>query len=122
MNSALMLDIVPLLVVYAVIMVLFLKNRRELKRLRTEAMESARLNAAGVTSLSMQLEGIRNSVRQMEEFPVAAVPTHGINLNRRAQVVRMYRRGENIPSIAAAMRAPTREVELVLKLHHMLNA
>jgi len=121
LNPVLILQVAALLVAYTVILGLFLKNRRELKKLRAEARESARVHAAGVTDLSVQLEGIRSTVRQIEEAPVTPA-AHGINLNKRAQVLRMYRRGENIPSIAAALRTPTHEVELVLKLHHMLSA
>ena len=121
MNSELVLRIFPLLLAYAIIMVLFLKNRRDMKRLREESQESVRATSAGVTNLSQQVEGIRSTVRQLEESPVAAVPAYGINLTKRAQVLRMYRRGETIPCIAAALRTPAHEVQLVLKLHHMLN-
>jgi len=120
-NPDLILHIVPLLIAYSIIMVLFLKNRRDVRRLREEAAQSARAASAGVTNLSQQVEGIRSTVRQMEESPVAAMPGYGINLTKRAQVLRMYRRGETIPCIAAALRSPVQEVQLVLKLHHMLN-
>jgi hypothetical protein len=112
---------VPLVIAYAIIMVLFLKNRRDMKRMHQAAMESARTASAGVSQLSTQVEGIRSSVRQMEEAPVTTGPIHSINLSKRAQALRMYRRGETIPSIAAALRAPTHEVQLLLKVHHMLN-
>ena len=121
MNPVLTLQVFALLIAYIVIVALFLKNRRDMKALREDSVESARTTTAGVTNLSMQMEGIRASVRQMEENPVAALPTGGINLNKRAQVLRMYRRGETIPSIAAALHTPTHEVQLVLKLHHMLR-
>lgn len=120
-NNALIIRIVPLLIAYSIIMVLFLKNRRDMRRLREESKESARAASTGVTNLSQQMEGIRTSVRQMEDAPVALAPTHSIDLNKRAQVLRMYRRGETIPSIAAALRTPRQEVRLLLKVHHLLN-
>jgi hypothetical protein len=121
-NSGLVLHVVPLMIAYSIVMVLFLKNRRDMKRLREEALESARNAAAGVSTLSAQVEGIRSSVRQIEEAPVASPSVRGINLNKRAQALRMYRRGETIPSIAAALRTPTHEVQLLLKVHHLINS
>jgi hypothetical protein len=111
----------PLLISYAVIVGLFYKNRRDLKRLRSEANEGVRKTSTGVSNLSQEIQGIRESVRQIEEYPVAAPIGKSINLSRRAQVLRMHRRGETVPCIAAALRTPANEVELLLKLHQLLN-
>jgi hypothetical protein len=111
----------PLLIAYAVIVTLFLKNRYDVKRLRYEAQERVNAAASGVSQLSLEVQGLRENVRQLEECPVGAATAHGINLTKRAQVLRMYRRGETVPSIAAALRTPANEVQLVLKIHHMLN-
>jgi hypothetical protein len=106
---------IPLVVSYAVIVGLFVKNRHDLKRIRTET-------AGGVSNLSLEVQGIRESVRQMEECPVATSKGQSLNLTKRAQVLRMYRRGETVLGIAAALRTPPAEVQLVLKLHHLLHA
>lgn len=111
----------PLGIAYLIIMGLFFKNRRELRKLRAEALEAGQAAANGVSTLSMELQGIREGMRQMEECPVGGNTAQGINLTKRAQVLRMYRRGETIPSIAAALRSPLNEVHLVLKVHHMLQ-
>ena len=112
-------NFVPLLLAYAVIVALFIKNRRDMKRIRKESQETVRTATTPVANLAMEVQGIRHHI---EEFPMAPV-AHGqsINLTRRAQVLRMYRRGESVPSIAAALRAPSSEVQLVLKLHHLLH-
>lgn len=49
------------------------------------------------------------------------VPTSGqpLNLNKRGQVLRMRRRGENPETIAAALSIPRNEVDLLLKVHQM---
>ncbi len=49
------------------------------------------------------------------------VPTAGqpLNLNKRGQVLRMRRRGENPETIAAALSIPRNEVDLLLKVHQM---
>jgi len=51
----------------------------------------------------------------------SAVPTNGqpLNLNKRGQVLRMRRRGENPETIAAALSIPRNEVDLLLKVHQM---
>lgn len=44
-------------------------------------------------------------------------PKSGLNLNKRTQVIRMSRRGEQAEKIAATLNLPRREVELLLKVH-----
>ena len=49
-------------------------------------------------------------------------PTAGqqaLNLNKRGQVLRMRRRGENPETIAAALSLPRNEVDLLLKVHQL---
>jgi hypothetical protein len=50
--------------------------------------------------------------------PVPA-PGQPLNLNKRGQVLRMRRRGENPETIAAALSIPQNEVALLLKVHQM---
>ena len=121
-NSALLMNVVPLVIAYILVMALFVKSRRDVKRLRERAEESARSAAVEVMNISQQVQDIRSIVRKIEETPGTPAPAlHGINLNKRAQALRMYRRGETIPSIAAALRTPTHEVQLLLKLYHLVN-
>jgi hypothetical protein len=47
-------------------------------------------------------------------IPVQLRP--GININRRVHALRMLRRGENVPHIAAALGVPRREVELLVRV------
>jgi hypothetical protein len=46
-----------------------------------------------------------------------APPKSGLNLNKRTQVIRMSRRGDQAETIAASLNLPRREVELLLKVH-----
>jgi hypothetical protein len=41
----------------------------------------------------------------------------GLNLTKRAQALRMHRRGEPLAAISAALQSPRNEIELLLKLH-----
>ncbi len=55
--------------------------------------------------------------------PVALMPMmQGLNLTRRAQILRMRKRGENLQSIAAALQLPVGEVTLMLKMESLQNA
>ena len=48
--------------------------------------------------------------------------TLSLNLTKRTQALRMHRRGETIPSIAAALQAPLSEIDLLLKLNRILDS
>jgi hypothetical protein len=48
---------------------------------------------------------------------VVSVPSGSINLNKRSQALRMYRRGEPSERIATALQMSRNEVELILKVH-----
>jgi hypothetical protein len=45
-----------------------------------------------------------------------------LNLTKRAQALRMYRRGETVASIAAALQTPSTEIELLLKVDRLLES
>jgi hypothetical protein len=75
-----------------------------------------------IRTLKAELEKLRETVAQLEAARAVRPPAAaGINLTRRAQVLRMYCRGESIPSIAAMLETPSNEVALLLKLHSITN-
>lgn len=56
------------------------------------------------------------------ETASSAVPLRpGINLSRRSQALRRYRRGETPEQIAASLMVPTGEVQLLLKVHRLVT-
>ncbi|HZT30568.1 MAG TPA: hypothetical protein VFA33_11825 [Bryobacteraceae bacterium] len=82
---------------------------------RMDVLESALRGACS------RLEELRAEVREAQPGQSAGVVLHGgLNLNRRAQVLRLYRRGEAVPTIAAALAVPQREVELLLKVQRLV--
>ena len=54
--------------------------------------------------------------REGEGHELAFVSGQELNLTRRAQAMRMQRRGESAATIAAALRVPRNEIELLLKI------
>ena len=103
-------------------LVLFASIRWEMARGRQEtiaqagdfqtARESDRLM---VRTLETEVHTLRESVNFLQQIP-AARPNLSINLTRRAQALRMYRRGEPLQSIAAALECPGNEIALLLKV------
>ena len=57
--------------------------------------------------------------REEAAAPVPVPAGQPLNLNKRGQVLRMRRRGENPETIAAALSIPQNEVALLLKVHQM---
>ena len=98
---------------------LFLAVKMEVCVVRKRALESGDALAGRVEEMESALGQIRQSVTDMERRPGTASPS--LNLTRRAQALRMHRRGESVQTIAAALSAPQNEIELLLKLHAMVQ-
>jgi hypothetical protein len=98
---------------------LFLAVKMEVCVVRKRALESGDALAGRVEEMESALGQIRQSVTDMERRPGTASPS--LNLTRRAQALRMHRRGESVQTIAAALSAPRNEIELLLKLHAMVQ-
>jgi len=92
----------------------FLSLKSEIRQLRSHVANG---------QVKTALEDMSTRLREAEErtgMLVAPAPLRsGLNLNKRAQVIRMSRRGERTESIAASLNLPRRQVELLLKVHSM---
>jgi hypothetical protein len=73
-----------------------------------------------ISDLVARIEALQ-SVPVSEPIPSPLMTVQGMNLTTRTKVLRMHRRGETIPSIAAALGAQHEEVELLLKLDRLLE-
>jgi hypothetical protein len=102
-------------------LVLFMSAKMEMQSARREARKSNESVDASVTSLSAELQKIRVEVQELENSPTSMPPADGLNLTKRAQALRMHRRGESVSTIAAALRTPQNEVELLLKVQRLVN-
>jgi len=74
--------------------------------------------------LSHALDAMGHLRAQVEEAALQSPPPTqalgpAINLNKRGQVLRMSRRGENTETIAGALGVPRNEVDLLLKVHRL---
>jgi type II secretory pathway pseudopilin PulG len=58
--------------------------------------------------------------RQPQGGAVPASPHAGLNLCKRSQALRMYRKGDPPDRIAAALEVPLQEVDLLVKVHRIV--
>jgi len=80
--------------------------------------------AAAVAAVRAEFDSVRAEVREMQEHTgmlVAPAPARsGLNLNKRGQVLQMYRRGQAPEQIAASLGLPLSEIELLIKVHQIV--
>lgn len=91
----------------------------EVGEVRHGAEESRKQLAAQLQEVEAALSRLRENPDERGERPSPVSP--GLNLTRRAQALRMCRRGESLETIAAALRAPRNEIKLLLKVQGMLQ-
>lgn len=78
-----------------------------------------------VDGVSRRIESLSGEWRDFEEQlantgTAAPGPKIGLNLTKRAQALRMHRRGDPPEQIAALLDIPFQEVDLLLKVHRIV--
>jgi len=91
-------------------------NMRAMARRSREDREHFERSMADVLDATERLRTEREERARPSPVPAPGQP---LNLNKRGQVLRMRRRGENPETIAAALSIPQNEVDLLLKVHQM---
>jgi Sec-independent protein translocase protein TatA len=68
-----------------------------------------------------ELQGRLTEIEQQRAAPVAEwfSDPASVNLNRRGQVLRLYRRGESANEIASSLGVSQGEVKLIIRMHEM---
>jgi hypothetical protein len=98
---------------------LCLEHEMRIMKYRSKRREARQDSTAD--ELKIRVADLSHRIRDAEERAgvlVAPVPPRsGLNLNKRSQVIRMSRRGEQPDKIAASLNLPKREVELLLKVY-----
>jgi len=83
---------------------------------------------AALETISQRVESLTAELRDLEEqiprsgvaLSSAPIPRTGLNLTKRAQALRMHRRGDPPDQIAALLELPLQEVDLLLKVHRIV--
>jgi hypothetical protein len=98
---------------------LCLEHEMRIMKLRWKRRHSVQESATH--ELKGQLAELSARVLDTEERTGVLVPPvppkSGLNLNKRSQVIRMSRRGDQAAKIASSLSLPQREVELLLKVY-----
>lgn len=127
MPETALISVVPLMLLaagaVAVTMLLLSQQRKadELRR-RMATLESTANDA--LADFQNRLDQLNDRLRQVEEQPrsAAALSRPGLNLNNRAQALRMLRRGANAETVALSLNLPRPEIELLIRIQEMSAA
>ncbi len=96
--------------------------RRERERLAQAPVAHDTVQGA-LTELAAQIGQVRLRLEEVEQrkSPLSdwAAEPSSVNLNRRGQVLRLYRRGDSVAHIASALGLSTGEVALIVKVQEM---
>jgi len=76
--------------------------------------------AQRVDSLATEMRDFTQQAPQSAGVPRGAGPRIGLNLTKRAQALRMHRRGDPPEQIAALLEVPFQEVDLLLKVQRIV--
>jgi hypothetical protein len=98
-------------------LMLFLTVKLEICGVMRRVEESGNAVSNRLRETEVVVEELRETTAGAGDRQLAGLSS--LNLTRRAQAVRMYRRGEPVATIAAALGAPRNEIELLIKLHEM---
>jgi hypothetical protein len=103
---------------------LFFTLKCEIQVLEKRSKEGRRALAEAVAAVRAALDEARAEVRDVQEQTGMLVPPapakSGLNLNKRGQVLQMYRRGQAPEQIAANLSLPLTEIELLIKIHRIV--
>lgn len=101
-------------------LLLFLSLKRENAQLRRRAQADRDAFQQKLSSFEQSLGKLQAALAEREPAPAAvtaAPPMESMNINKRSQVLRLFRRGDAPEQIASALRLPRNEVDLLLKVH-----
>lgn len=102
-------------------LLVFLSLKRENAHLRRRAQadrDAVRQNLSAFQSSLARLEAALAEKESAVAAPPPATPRmESMNINKRSQVLRLFRRGESPEQIAATLGLPRSEVDLLLKVH-----
>lgn len=104
-------------------LLLFLSLKRENTQLRRRAQSDYEAFQQTLNSFRFSLAKLEASLEEQDAIPApvssaaGSPPMESMNINKRSQVLRLYRRGESPEHIAAVLHLPRTEVDLLLKVH-----
>jgi hypothetical protein len=103
---------------------LFFTLKLEIRAVETRLKAQATVLTDAISAIRSTVDEIRAEIREVREqtgMLVAPTPAKsGLNLNKRGQVLQMYRRGQSPEQIAATLGLPLTEIDLLIKVHQIV--
>jgi hypothetical protein len=99
---------------------LWISAKIDAKAVRKEVREFRLATEATILELKSGIDELRKAPLS-ESVPSASLVVQGLNLTDRTKALRMHSRGESIFSIAGSLGVPQEEIQLLLKLDHLLE-
>jgi hypothetical protein len=103
---------------------LFFTLKLEIRAVETRLKAQTTVLTDAISAIRSSVDEIRAEIREVQEqtgMLVAPTPAKsGLNLNKRGQVLQMYRRGQSPEQIAATLGLPLTEIDLLIKVHQIV--
>jgi hypothetical protein len=98
------------------------QRRVQANREGQDATWEAALDALSerVNSMATEMRDLGGQASAMRLAPQSGTLLSGMNLTKRAQALRMHRRGDPPEQIAALLDVPYQEVDLLVKVHRIV--
>jgi hypothetical protein len=113
--------------IFSVIALLLVRRQLRADRSQAESLQAAHKEEwqSRLDEFHRRIEALAADLRDFEGHlpggrPACASVSPGLNLSRRAQALRMHRRGDPPGQIASVLDLPVQEVELLLKVQRMV--
>ena len=110
-----------LLAVSATLFHLAVTTRDRLRRQQKCHLAESQSLRDAIAGLEARLQSVCVEVQQNMVPPANHIPGAGLNVHKRAEALRMSRRGSDNHTICTALGLPGAEVALLQKVHHLLN-
>ena len=103
-------------------MQLIIASRAELRRRqRQQGAETVTLKEA-LQALQNKVEEISIEAAERAAVEASWTPGRSVNLNKRAEALRLYRRGVDAQGVSTTLGLPQAESELLRKVHEILRS
>jgi hypothetical protein len=113
--------------VFSVIALLLVRKQLRADRSQAESLQAAHKQEwqSRLDDVERRIETVATDLRDFEGHlpggrPACASISPGLNLSKRAQALRMHRRGDPPGQIASVLDLPVQEVELLLKVQRIV--
>lgn len=100
---------------------LVVSTKIEMRRMQKRHLADHQSLHEALAALERKVQQVGVEVKENMAPPAAYVPFVGLNVHKRAEALRMYRRGSDRDSVSAALGLPQAEVTLLQKVHHLLR-